>query len=110
MTMILDHNFTADGTTDSVNLNNIRGLGENIYTVCVYGSTFGSGTVTVTVSPNDGSTDIPLLDSAGTALTFTANGIRNFLLNSDPQNPLSVSAALTGSANPNVNIRIFRNN
>ncbi len=110
MARILNVNLIADGTTESIDLNNIRGISDNLYTICVYGSSFGGGTITITASPDSGTTDIPLLDSAGAALTFTANGIRNFILNSDPTNPLSISGTLTGSTNPNINISIFRNN
>ena len=109
MARIFNTTLTANGTTSSINLQNVRGISDNTYTVSVWG-TFGSGTVTITASPDGGTTDIPLLDNAGAALTFTANGIRNFLLNSDPTHPLSVSATLTGSTNPSIQISIFRNN
>lgn len=110
MTLIVNTTLTADGTTSDYKIYDLRGISSNIYTIAVYGSSFGGGTVTVTASPDGGTTDISLLDNAGTPLTFTSNGIRNFLLNSDPTNPLSISAALTGSTNPNINIRIYRNN
>jgi len=108
MARVLDTTVSADGNTD-ITWKPARKETPNRATVYVFGgggNDFGSGTVTVQVSPDGGTTFIDIPDQSGTAITFTANGVTNFELygNGDPISTGSVQIrlALAGSTAPTV--------
>lgn len=94
--------------TASFPLHNIRGKSRQTYTLFVTG-TFGSGTAAVYASPNGGTTSVALKDSSGTAISYTANGMTNFELMSDPISPIVLQVTLTGATNPSLTIALFSN-
>lgn len=82
-------------------------------TSIVYGSNFGGGTVTLFVSPDGGTTKVPLKDwVSGTAVSVGTTGAINFLrlgaggTNSDN---LIIYATLAGSTSPVLALAIFDN-
>ena len=98
--------LTADGDT-TIPLKNIRGKDRTIYTV--YASNdFGGGTVTAFVKA-DGTNNIAIKDSAGTAISLTDDDAFNFEAYSDEQNPFSLFITLASYTNPDINLRLFDN-
>lgn len=93
-------------------------LTEYIATVLVYittgsGQTFGSGTLALYLSPDGGTTLIPMTSSAGgSALSFTANGMAVFTSGHPSHNtdPLTVWGKVTGATAPNFNVAVYDNN
>lgn len=75
--------------------------------------TFGGGTITLFVSPDGGTTKVPLKDAvSGTAVSVATSGAMNFLklgsggTNSDE---LIIYATLAGSTAPALTLAIFDN-
>ena len=74
--------------------------------------TFGSGTVTIQYSPDQGTTKITGKDFTGTALSATANAVfttqpmGNGAANSDF---ISVYATMSGATSPSVSVILFDN-
>lgn len=106
MANILDTTVSADGNTDR-DWKSLRKGTPNRATVAVFGgggNNFGSGTVTLQASFDGGTTFIDVPDQAGTAITFTANGMTNFELYAD-SDPIAggrteIRLALAGSTAP----------
>lgn len=66
--------------------------------------TWGSGTATVQVLPIGGSSYVGAVDSAGNAMTFTADGVKGLLA-------LSIGTAnisMSGSSSPSVKVTFTR--
>lgn len=110
MALIKDQVLTANGDV-IFDWRSHRGATPNMGTIAAYGSAFGSGTVTVTVSFDGGTTYMALKDIGGTSITFTANGYANFQINGG-QNPIlteqiKIKATLAGSTNPTVSVRAY---
>jgi hypothetical protein len=108
MARVLDTTVSADGNTD-ISWKPARKETPNRATVWVYGgggNDFGSGTVTLQGSPDGGTTFIDIPDQAGTAITFTADGVTNFELygNADPVSSevVQIRLALAGSTSPTI--------
>lgn len=72
----------------------------------VYGE-FGGGTAAFEVSPDSGTTWIAVADQTGVAVTFTVNGMIDYELFTDPENPLLYRVSLSGSTSPNLNVTVF---
>jgi hypothetical protein len=81
-------------------------------TAFVYG-TFGSGTVTLHVSPDGGTTKVPLLNTAGTAISIATAGamVRTQLAGNESFNgqAMKIYATLSGSTAPALNVVIYDN-
>ena len=80
-------------------------------TILVYG-TFSSGTVELYISPDKGTTKIPITASpGGPPVTFTANGmvLVNFgnITTSGPA--LQIFAGITGAGTPSVTVAVYDN-
>lgn len=107
-------NMTADASlTYLCTVNKKRDLTDWQATAFVYG-TFGSGTVTLHVSPDGGTTKVPLLNTAGTAISIASASAmaRTQLAGSGSENDDSmlIYATLSGSTNANLNVTIYDNN
>lgn len=83
-----------------------------VATIMAYG-TFSSGTVEIYISPDRGTTKIPLTLAPGSpAVTFTANGmvLVNFgNISSNNQTPLTVYAGISGASSPSVTVAVYDN-
>lgn len=97
--------LSADGQTDSVSLlpygGRVRAATADVH---VYGSTFGSGTVTIQISPDSGTTWYAATDVNGD-ITFSANGAAKIDYNSLQSAPVLARASLSGSSSPSLNIK-----
>lgn len=106
MALCFDTNITADGNAD-ITLKNKRTGQSNRFTIYVYGD-FGAGTLGVQLSPDQGTTFISNIND-GAALEFTADQVENINVNSDEANPVILRFALSGSTNPDLNIKVYNN-
>lgn len=97
--------ITADGDTDIQLFNNRKGALPDI-SVYVTGD-FGSGTLTVTSSPNGGSVFVPVKDQNGNAISLTDDDLFNVRLMSDATNPAIIRFSLSGSSSPDIDVDIF---
>ena len=81
-----------------------------IATIMAYG-TWGSGTLSFYLSPDGGTTKIPMQDFSGAQQTLTADGSFNPNLgNSSGNNDvLSVWATLTGATTPSITVKTYDN-
>jgi carbon monoxide dehydrogenase subunit G len=108
MGRILDTTVSADGDTD-ITWTSTRNEAPNRATIYVFGgggNDFGSGTVAVQVSPDGGTTFMDVKDQAGVSVTFTADGMTNIEIQSNP-NPKSseivqLRFSLSGSTSPTI--------
>lgn len=113
--------LTADGQSEGVALIAMRGEGEAaiLKTVFVQGD-FGSGTATLKVSADGGSTWVDVVDSTGTAITFTVNGARNVKVssvemdntNNDSDNEskaVLLGMSLASSTSPDLDMFVYQN-
>lgn len=109
-------NFTTTQGTTPQRLATIarpnRDSNNYVATVLLWG-TFGSGTLALFVSPDNGTTLIPLTSSpGGTAISFTALGM--VLLNFGHTNrntdiPMQLWGTLTGATAQNLNVGVYDN-
>lgn len=84
-----------------------------VYTTTGSSQTFGSGTLALYLSPDGGTTLIPMTSSAGgTPLSFTANGMAVFTTGhpSNNNDTLGLYGKVTGATSPNFNVMILDNN
>ena len=105
--------ITADTTGTKVcNVKKKRGLPRYEYTIMAYGSTFGAGTVSWFISPDNGTTLIAMTDLADAAITMTANKMFDGGLAASSHNDdvLSIWVKMTGSTNPTVTAVVYDNN
>lgn len=108
---ILNQTVTADGDVVFDWKNTDKGdISKG--TAFVYG-TFGSGTATFTVSPDGGTTYVPLKDVFGNAIAPTAAGMFNFELCADEAISLSdnikIKISLSGATTPSLSYTVFNN-
>lgn len=104
--MALLDTLTIDGNeTVFVKCKNARNGRTQSYTAVLYGD-FGSGTVTAQVSADGGSTYVNIQES-GSDVTFTANGAKEFVINSDEMNPVYLAFTMSGSSSPDLVIRVY---
>lgn len=104
--------FTADGDALLTKIKKPRHADHYSATVFIYGSSFGSGTVTIQLSPDGGTTKITAKDSSGSDVTAAANS--SFVLpvagnGSDSDEFISLYANLNGSTSPSITIDVFDN-
>ena len=101
--------LTADGDTL---IRTIPRLPNNFFATIFCTGTFGSGTVTIKLSPDGGTTKVDAADAAGT-VAFTAAGVKNletgYGSNNSTDDGIKVYASLAGSTNPDINITVFDN-
>lgn len=71
--------------------------------------TFGSGTITLKASIDDGTTKIALKDLTGTAVTVTANDIvpLDTMGWGAPSEEIILYASMSGATNPDVDIALY---
>lgn len=106
--MALKATLTIDGNeTVLLNAKNKRTGIDPIYTAYVYGD-FGGGTVSVSLSPDGGTTDITAIDS-GSAVNITSDEARNIIVNSDESNPVQIRFTMAGATNPDVTVKVYDN-
>jgi len=74
------------------------------YTFVAFGD-FSSGTLTVGVSADGGTTVVT--DIADTALTFTADASRNLDICSTENDPIVIDFTMTGASTPDVTIKVY---
>jgi len=79
---------------------------------CFAWGTFGGGTVNWLVSPDGGTTKIPMYDISGAAYTSTTDDDFTTTLGggSTISDCIKIYATLTGSAGATVNLAVFDNN
>jgi hypothetical protein len=95
-----------------------REVTEYLATILVYittgsSQTFGGGTLELYLSPDGGTTLIPLTAQAGgSPLTFTANGMAVFTTGHPSNNTdtLQLYGKVTGATSPNFNVCVLDNN
>lgn len=75
--------------------------------------TFGTGTVTIQASSDDGTTKVTVDDMGGNAASFTANGMLNIALGGPSTNiaedQLKLYATIGAATGPDVDISVFDN-
>lgn len=75
--------------------------------------TFGSGTVTLQVSIDGGTTKITVKDVLGNNVSLSANGYQNFVLGNPSTDlgadQITLYATLVGSTNPSLTVALFDN-
>lgn len=103
MALISDLTITGNERAQSRVTNRRIGSAE-IYTVIIDGD-FGGGTIAAQIS-FDGTNWVAITDQIG-AVTFDADGARNFTINSDAQSPAYIGFNMTGATNPDVSIKIY---
>lgn len=103
--------ITANGTYYIADVNKKRDLVQWFGTFFGYG-TFGGGTIAWEISPDGGTTKLPLLDASGNAITSTTND--NFTSNlaggADNFDAPKLYAIVTGATSPSINVILFDNN
>lgn len=104
--------ITADGDTAICQIDRRRGDANNWQaTAFIYG-TFGSGTVLLKLSPDQGTTKIAIKDWNGTAISatssavFTTQPVGNGAKNSDF---ITLYASVSGSSAASIKVDIFDN-
>jgi hypothetical protein len=107
--------ITADGDYFLCDVNKKRDLVNFFYTGIVYGTggnNFGSGTVTLKISPNGGTTKLALKDASGSDITSTADDNYTGQLaggNTNSDAP-KLYASMSGSTAPSVTYVLYDNN
>ncbi len=106
-------NFAADASLTKVCTVNIPGTATEWFANSYVYGTFGGGTVTLFVSPDNGTTKIALKDAiSGTAVSVASTAAMNTLrLGSGNKNndKAIIYATLAGATNPNLNVTIQDN-
>lgn len=79
--------------------------------VIVYG-TFSGGTVTLYISPDNGSTLVPMMDASGTPITSTANDNYTTSFGGTAKNndAAKLYVGITGATTPTITYAIYDNN
>lgn len=90
--------LTADGQTATLSAISWKG-GRGVFTAW---GTFGSGTIKLQQSPDDGTTWIDVDRSGDTYVTFTSNGEGGFELSA-----CLLRVSLTGSTAPRINAAVM---
>lgn len=103
--------ITADGDYFICDINKKRDLTEYRYAANVYG-TFGSGTVTLKISTDGGTTKVAMMDASGSPITSTANDnyTGNWANASKNSDAPKLYATMSGSTAPSVTYDFFDNN
>lgn len=102
---------TADGDTFVADVNKKRDFYEWFGTFIAYG-TWGGGTITYKISPDGGTTKIPLKDASGSSITSNADD--NFTINlaagAKNSDAPKLYVTMAGSTNPAVTVVLYDNN
>lgn len=108
--------FTADASLTKIcNVHMKKGVDQYFATVCIYGTggnNFGSGTVTMFVSPDGGTTKVALKDAiSGTAISTTSSAMFTVRLGNGSTNSdnLMLYATVAGSTNPSISVTVADN-
>lgn len=111
------HTITISGNTDTqiCKIKKPRASDNWCGTIMIYGgggNNFGSGTVTLKISPDQGTTKITTKDSAGTNVTATSNAC--FVIpvsgaGDSNDDYLSLYASMSGSTSPTVIVEVWDN-
>lgn len=107
-------NFTVDAAnTEFASCAKPRASDIYLATVSLYG-TFGGGTVTLFMSPDGGTTKIPLIDDlTGSAFSLTSARCFDIQMGtgngSASSNEIKLYATLAGSTSPNLNLTVHDN-
>ena len=89
--------FTADGNSNSIQLRNYVGPNTQFAFTVFYTGTFGSGTVKLQASPDDGTTWVDIPNSSATAATVLNMEIRT----------TKIRANLAGSSGASLSVYII---
>lgn len=104
--------FAADAAlVELCTVNKVRALTEWFANIFVYG-TFGGGTVTLFISPDGGTTKVPLLSTAGAAISIGTTGAMVSVRLADGgtnADAMKIYATLSGSAAPALTVALFDN-
>lgn len=108
--MLTTQTFTADASKLIGTVHRRSMAPHYVGTIIAYG-TWGSGTITYYLSPNGGTTKVPLKDLTGTTVTSTADDNVNVQLGNSNVNSteLSVWATLAGATNPSLTVSMYDN-
>lgn len=103
--------ITADGDYYIADVNKKRDFYEWFGTFIAYG-TWGSGTVTYKISPDNGVTKIPLKDASGSNITSNAddNFTTNLAGGAKNNDAPKLYVTMAGSTNPSVIVALYDNN
>lgn len=105
------NSLTAQNTRiELLKVHKPRSLDFYYASIFVFG-TFGGGTVSIQASPDNGTTFITLNNEAGTAATFTANGMMNLKtgVNDKLEGDLILYASIATATNPSLTVTVFDN-
>ena len=108
--------IALNGTSGSallVNINKANRVNQTYQACVMLTLVSGTGTYTLAVSPDGGTTKIPLKDKNGTAISLTASGYANIEIAGYSNNnkvPLQVYAVLASGTAAVGNINVFDNN
>lgn len=101
--------FTADASKKICDVKKRIDTSNFLATILAYG-TWGGGTITYYLSPDNGTTKVALKDLTGVAVTSTADDNVNTNLGSSDNSPLlEIWATLAGATNPSLTINVFDN-
>jgi len=104
--------LSAQNTSIKICDIDIRHDANDWYATALLGGTFGTGTVSLQVSPDAGVTKFTInQDGTATAASATAAGALNIRLgnNNTNSNPLELYASIATAVNPAITISVFDN-
>lgn len=104
--------FAADASNTYVCTVHKTRQSNDFYATVVLSGGFGSGTLTMLLSPDGGTTKVALSDASGTVISKTSAGTINIRLGVGGTNSDSpiIYATLAGSTNPTLTLTVFDNN
>jgi len=97
---------TTNTESSTITLINPRSGGDSVFKTIGIQGTFGSGTATLEVTIDGGTTWIPFT-SAGAAVEYTVNDVRNMRVCSDAKEPIKLRFALTGATTPSIQMIVY---
>lgn len=103
--------FSVDAANTRICTVNRPSSAEEYFATVLISGTFGSGTVTMFISPDGGTTKVALKDIGNTAISATAAAMFNIRLGNGATNsdaPI-LYATLAGSTNPTITVAVFDN-
>ena len=103
----------TSGNALLVNVNRSSRVNQSYQACVMLTLVSGAGTYTLAVSPDGGTTKIPLRDKNGSAVSLTASGYANIEISGYSNNnkvPLQVYAVLASGTAAVGNINVFDNN
>lgn len=108
--MLTTQTFTADGAKQIGVVHRRRDAPNFVATILAYG-TWSSGTIAYSLSPDGGTTKVPLKDLTGSAITSSADDSVNVQLGNGSTNSdeISIWGTLSGSSSPSITISFYDN-